>query len=145
MSILPVVPYDGPGYRSSMDLLNRIGSHRTLEGSLFLLLSWQPAQNIGHRPQPLILSRIENEQVVLAAADYASKCARERAEAESRELAEVLSALLGPRYGGSDFLCVLRQLPAPVPFRGLGEYLMRSLSADPNHARNLLKGLSFRP
>ena len=66
------------------------------EGSLALLLIYQPPEN-GHRPQPLVLTRVNDAVLVNSVATYAAERARERDDAESRELAQVLSVLLGPQ------------------------------------------------
>jgi hypothetical protein len=83
-------------YSSNVGLLARIFNSRMPDGSLFLLLAYQPPQN-GHRPKPLVLTRVDHQPTVNYVAGYASDQARKRDDAESRELAQVLSALLGPR------------------------------------------------
>jgi hypothetical protein len=86
-------------YISNIQLLARIAHNRGMpEGNLALLLLWQPATTNGHRPTPLVLSRVDHQATVLPVAQYVDHQAREREDAESRELAEVLSLLLGPRF-----------------------------------------------
>jgi hypothetical protein len=85
-------------YAANIRLPARIAHNRVMpEGNLALLLLWQPASTNGHRSTPLVLTRIDHQPTVLVAASYASEHAREREDAESRELAEVLTVLLAPR------------------------------------------------
>ena len=89
----------GPmNYSRDIQLLSRITHNRGMsEGNLAVLLLWQPATTNGHRPTPLVVTRVDHQPLVLPVASYASDRAREREDAESRELAEVLSQLLEPR------------------------------------------------
>ena len=83
----------------NLRLLARIlNNGRMPDGSLFLLLAYQAPEN-GHRPQPLVLTRIDHQPTVNYVAGFASTQARKREDAESRELAQVLSMLLGSQNG----------------------------------------------
>lgn len=73
-------------YSSNIGLSARIFNSRMPDGSLFLLLAYQPPEN-GHRPQPRVLTRVDHPPTVNYVAGYASDQARKRKDTESRELA----------------------------------------------------------
>jgi hypothetical protein len=71
-----------------------------LDGSLFVLLGYQPASHNGNgngnAHRPLVLTRVDHQPTVQYVACFASDDARRRDDAESRELAEVLGVFACP-------------------------------------------------